>query len=153
MLDLQDRKILMLLQDDADRPTTAIAEEVNLSQSACSRRIAALKDAGYIDGSSARLNRRRLNLPTTIFLLVRTSQHAETWLRKFQSAVNAIPEIVEVHRLTGNCDYILKVVLPNVEHYDVIYKRLIRQVDMFEMSAYISMETVKLSNGLPLDHI
>jgi Lrp/AsnC family transcriptional regulator len=67
--------------------------------------------------------------------------------------VNSIPEIVEVHRLTGNFDYILKLVLPNVEYYDTVYKQLLKRLEMYDMSAYISMETVKLSPGLPTRHI
>lgn len=134
-------------------PVARIAELVALSQSACSRRIAALTEAGFIIGSTARLDRRRLNLPTTIFVLVRTSQHSEHWLRAFRQAVDAIPEIVEVHRLTGNFDYIMKIVLPNVEHYDIVYKALIHRVELFDMSAYISMETVKASDVLPLDYL
>lgn len=134
-------------------PVARIADEVSLSASACSRRIAALQEQGTIAGTMARLDRKQLNLPTTIFLLVKTSRHADDWLQKFQTAVDGIPEIVEVHRVTGNYDYILKVVLPNVEYYDVIYKRLVHRIELFEMSAHISMETVKLSNGLPLNHI
>ena len=153
MLDDRDRKLLAVLQADAAAPVTEIAKVVSLSPSACSRRIAALHEQGFIVGTAARLDRQRINLPTTIFVLVRTSRHADNWLEKFQAAITAIPEIVEAHRLTGNFDYILKVVLPNVEHYDVIYKRLIRRIELFEMSAYISMETVKLSNSLPLDHL
>ena len=68
---------------------------------------------------------------------------------EFRAAVTAIPEIVEVYRLTGNVDYIMKIVLPNVEHYDVIYKRLVARIELFEMSAYISMETLKFGTAVP----
>ena len=152
MLDDRDRKILGLLQADADMPVGEIAESVALSPSACSRRIARLREEGYIARTMVELDRRRIGLPTTVFVVVRTGSHAAGWLEKFHSAVNAVPEIVEVHRLTGNFDYILKIVLPDVEHYDVVYKQLVSRIELFDMSAYISMETVKAAKGLPTNY-
>lgn len=153
MLDDRDRRILSMLQENSEIPVSEIAEQLSLSPSACSRRIARLRAEGYIIGSIALLDRNRINLPTTIFLLVRTGHHSAGWLEQFHSAVSAIPEIVEVHRLTGNFDYILKLVLPNVEYYDTVYKQLLKRMEMYDMSAYISMETVKMSPGLPTKHI
>lgn len=153
MLDDRDRRILALLQADAETPVAEIAEKVALSPSACSRRIARLRADGYVTGTMALLDRRKINLPTTIFLLVRTGRHAEDWLDRFHAAVSIIPEIVEVHRLTGNFDYILKLVLPDVEYYDTVYKQLLRRIELYDMSAYISMETVKLSPALPTNHV
>ena len=149
MLDERDRKLLTLLQTNAETPVNDLAEAVALSPSACSRRIARLKEEGYVTGSVAHLDRAKIGLPTTVFLVVRTGQHSISWLTAFHDAVAAIPEIVEVHRLTGNFDYVLKLVLPNVEHYDVIYKQLVSRVEMFDLSAYISMETVKQETALP----
>jgi len=152
MLDLRDRKILDLLQADAEMSVNAIADAVALSPSACSRRIARLREEGYIARSVAWLDRRKLGLPTTVFVIVRTGRHEAGWLEQFHAAVSGIPEIVEVHRLTGNFDYIIKLVLPNVEHYDVIYRQLVGRIELFDVSAYISMETVKLSTGLPTNY-
>lgn len=153
MLDDRDRKILDLLQADAEMAVSDIAEAVSLSASACSRRITRLREEGYIGKSAALLDRRKMGLPTTVFVIVRTGKHEAGWLDQFHAAVSTIPEIVEVHRLTGNFDYILKLVLPNVEHYDVIYRQLVGRVELFDMSAYISMETVKLSTGLPTNYV
>ena len=152
MLDDRDRKILDLLQANAEMAVADIAERVALSASACSRRIARLKEDGYIAGSAALLDRKAMGLPTTVFVIVRTGRHEAGWLSQFHAAVSTIPEIVEVHRLTGNFDYILKLVLPNVEHYDVIYKQLVGRIELFDMSAYISMETVKLATGVPTQY-
>lgn len=152
MLDERDRKILSLLQADAEQPVNDIAASVALSPSACSRRIARLKEEGFIARTTAELDRRKMGLPTTVFVIVRTGSHAADWLEKFHLAVSAIPEIVEVHRLTGNFDYILKIVLPDVEHYDVVYKQLVSRIELFDMSAYISMETVKAAQGLPTNY-
>ena len=149
MIDDRDQTILSLLQENSDRPVAEIAAEVSLSASACSRRIQRLEAEGHISRRVALLDRQRMNLPTTIFVLVKTSQHAVGWLDEFRAAVTAIPEIVEVYRLTGNVDYIMKIVLPNVEHYDVIYKRLVSRIELFEMSAYISMETLKFGTAVP----
>lgn len=149
MLDERDRRILELLQADAEMQVSEVAERVALSASACSRRIARLREDGYIAGSVAVLDRKSMGLPTTVFVIVRTGRHEAGWLNQFHAAVSTIPEIVEVHRLTGNFDYILKLVLPNVEHYDVIYKQLVGRIELFDMSAYISMETVKLATGVP----
>jgi Lrp/AsnC family transcriptional regulator len=152
VLDDRDRRILSLLQADADMPVTQIAEDVALSPSACSRRITRLKEEGYIARTLVELDRRKIGLPTTVFVIVRTGSHAAGWLEKFHAAVAAIPEIVEVHRLTGNFDYILKIVLPDVEHYDVVYKQLVSRIELFDMSAYISMETVKAAKGVPTNY-
>ncbi len=153
MLDDRDRTLLALLQADAEMSVADMADRVALSPSACSRRIARLKAEGYVTGTMAVLDRARLNLPTTIFVLIRTGRHAEDWLERFHRAVSDIPEIVEVHRLTGNFDYILKMLLPNVEYYDVVYKQLVRRIELTDMSAYISMETVKLAPALPTSHV
>lgn len=153
MLDDRDRRLLTLLQENAETPVAELADRLALSPSACSRRITRLRTAGYIRGAMALLDRDKLNLPTTIFLLVKTGRHAEDWLAQFHKAVSDVPEIVEVHRLTGNFDYILKLVLPNVEYYDTVYKDLLRRVELFDMAAHISMETVKLSPALPTHHL
>ena len=149
MLDDRDRKILACLQEGAEPPVGDLALKVNLSASACSRRILRLREEGYIARHVALLDRHRMRLPTTVFVIVKTSQHSPAWLEGFHAAVTAIPEIVEVHRLAGNFDYILKIVLPDVEHYDTIYKRLVQKVPLAEVSGYISMETVKSSTGVP----
>ena len=153
MLDDRDHKILALLQANAQTPLAEMAELVSLSLSACSRRIVRLQEAGYIARHVAILDRKRMKLPTTVFVIVKTGQHQPEWLEKFRAAVIGIPEIVEAHRLTGNFDYILKIVLPDVEHYDVIYKRLVQRCEMFSVSGYISMETLKLETSIPTSYV
>lgn len=152
MLDDRDRSLLALLQTNAGTSMTELAERVNLSVSACSRRVQRLRDAGYIARDVALLDRTQAGLPTTIFAIVRSSQHSAGWVDAFRAAIVDIPEIVEVHRLTGNFDYILKIVLPNVEHYDVIYKRLVNRIVLSDISAYISMETLKFDTAIPTDY-
>ncbi|KAJ36426.1 ArsR family transcriptional regulator, partial [Agrobacterium tumefaciens] len=86
MIDDRDRRILAILQENAETPLADIAEEVSLSLSACSRRITRLRTEGYVTGTMALLDRRKINLPTTVFLLVRTGLHAEDWLDRFHAA-------------------------------------------------------------------
>lgn len=152
MLDDRDRALLARLQRDADTPVAALAGQVALSPSACTRRIARLRVEGFLVRLVALLDRRRMNLPTTVFVTVKTSQHSADWLERFRAALADIPEIVEAHRLTGSVDYILKIVLPDVEHYDEIYKRLIQRVTLADVSAYISMETIKYESALPVTY-
>ena len=149
MLDDRDRRILAVLQDDAETPVAEIAERVSLSASACSRRIARLKEEGYIARQVAILDRRKMKVPMTVFVIVKTAHHSTAWLEKFRTVVAGIPENVEVHRLAGTFDYILKIVLPDIEHYDVVYKRLVNWIELFDVSAYISMETLKGETAVP----
>ena len=149
MLDERDRKLLDLLQADADMALSDLAERVHLSPSACSRRVSRLREDGYIRRNVAVADRRRLNLGMTVFVMVKTARHSADWLERFRAAVSDIPEIVEVHRLAGNLDYIVKIVVGDIAHYDAIYKRLVGRVDLFDVSAYISMETLKDEPGLP----
>ena len=128
MLDDRDRAILALMQVDAGMGIGTISEKVHLSVSACSRRIQRLEEEGYIARRVAILDRARIGLPTTVFALIRTAHHADDWIETFRRVIADIPEIVEVHRLTGTYDYILKIVLPSVEHYDVVYKTIVLRI-------------------------
>lgn len=152
MFDPIDRHILAILQADSEIAVTVIADRVGLSVSACSRRIQRLRDDGTIARCVAVLDRRRMGVPTTVFVLIRSGRHAPDWVDAFRAAIADVPEIVEAHRLTGNFDYMLKLVLPNVEHYDVVYKNLTRRLELFDMAAYISMETLKAETMLPTGH-
>ncbi|MDQ0320797.1 Lrp/AsnC family transcriptional regulator [Pararhizobium capsulatum DSM 1112] len=152
MLDERDRRILTLLQEDASLAVSTLAERVHLSVSACSRRIQRLEETGYIARRIVVLDRERMGVPTTVFALVKTTHHADDWIDIFRKVIGEIPEIVEAHRLTGNYDYILKVVLPRVEHYDVIYKQIVRKVELFDVSASISMEVLKSGTGVPVEY-
>lgn len=152
MLDERDRKLLDLLQHDSALSVADLADRVALSVSACSRRIQRLEAEGYIARHTVVLDRGRLGLPTTVYALIRTAHHSAEWMERFAAVIASIPEVVEAHRLTGNVDYILKIVLPRVEHYDVIYKQIVRKVELFDVSAAISMETLKDGGELPVHY-
>ncbi|SCB57446.1 transcriptional regulator, AsnC family [Rhizobium aethiopicum] len=152
MLDDRDRRILDTLQRDAGISVTDLAERVALSVSACSRRIQRLEESGHIARRIVVLNRERMGVPTTVFALVKTAHHSDEWTESFRRVIADIPEIVEAHRLTGNHDYILKIVLPRVEHYDVIYKQIVRKLELFDVSASISMEELKNGMAIPVGY-
>lgn len=141
-----------MLQKNAGISVTDLAERVALSVSACSRRIQRLEESGHIARRIIVLDRERMGVPTTVFALVKTAHHSDEWTEAFRRIISDIPEIVEAHRLTGNHDYILKIVLPRVEHYDVIYKQIVRKLELFDVSASISMEELKHRMAIPVGY-
>jgi len=149
-MDQKDRDILRILQDNAGLSTNELAEHVALSRTAVWRRVRALEKQGIIRGRVTLLDPEALGFGLTIFALVRTNQHSDQWFAKFQRAVAAIPEILEFHRTSGDIDYLLRVVARDMRHYDDIYKRLIRQVDLADVSSTFVMETFKADTRLPL---
>ncbi len=150
MLDDRDRRLLALLQEDAELPLAVLAEQVSLSPSACSRRVQRLREEGYLRASVAVLDRRRMGVPTTVFVMLRAGRHAADWVERFRHAIADLPEVVEAHRITGTADYVLKLVLPNVEHYDDVYKRLTGRIELSDVTAHISMETLKAETAVPV---
>ncbi len=152
MLDDRDRRILTWLQRDADMPLAELAERVHLSASACSRRVTRLKEDGYILRSVAVLDRDKMHVGGTVFVVIKTAHHTADWLERFRDALGDIAEIVEAHRLAGNLDYIVKIVVRDIGHYDAIYKRLVSRIELSDVSAYFSMETLKDDTALPTAH-
>ena len=151
-LDATDRAILALLQEDADIPMAKLAEAVNLSPTPCWRRVQRLKEDGVITRQVALLNPAKLNLGVTVFVSVRTNQHSQAWFDRFHAAVTQIPEVVEFYRMSGEMDYLLRVVVPSIAAYDAVYKRLIAGSDLFDVSSSFAMEQIKLTTALPLDY-
>jgi len=150
-MDRLDKKILACLQEDAGLSVAEVAERVGLSSTPCWRRIRNLEDAGIIRGRVALLDRERLNLGTTVFVAVRTSEHNEDWLNRFAETVASFPEVVEFYRMSGDIDYLLKVVAADIPAYDAFYKRLIAAVDLTDVSSSFAMEEIKSTTALPLD--
>ncbi len=151
-MDRIDRKILNLLQRDTTLSLAELSEQVGLSSSPCWRRIQNLEAAGVINRRVALLDRRRLNLGTVVFVRVGTSDHSEGWLSGFAQAIEAIDEVVEFYRMTGDTDYLLKIVVPDIEAYDAVYKRLIQVPGLADVSASFAMEEIKHTTALPLDY-
>ena len=152
-MDALDKKILAALQRDASLPLSDIAEKVGLSTTPCWRRIKALEDAGVIKGRVAVLEAAKLNLGVTVFVAIRTQHHNDEWLQKFARAVADIPEIIGLYRMAGDVDYLMKVVVSDIDGYDAVYKRLIAKIDLSDVSSTFVMETIKETTALPLTAI
>ena len=148
-IDALDRKILRALQQDSDEPIADLAERLGLSRSACSRRIARLAELGVIERSVALLSQSKLGLWLTVFITIKTNQHNAAWSRQFQAVVEQLPGVLEVHRLGGEIDYLLKAVVTDMPGYDALYQQLIK-ADLYDVSASFVMETMKHTTELPL---
>ncbi|WP_181257106.1 Lrp/AsnC family transcriptional regulator [Pseudaminobacter soli (ex Li et al. 2025)] len=145
-----DKKILSEIQKDASLSVSAIAERVSLSPTPCWRRLQRLEREGFIDGRVTLLNQERVGLELTVFVMIRTNQHNRGWLDRFSAAVGKFPEIVEVNRLAGEYDYLLKVITRNNAAYDAFYKNFIDEIELSDVTSCFSMEQIKYSTELPL---
>ena len=150
-MDRLDQKILDCLQEDAGLSVAEVAERVGLSSTPCWRRIRNLEDAGIIRSRVALLDREKLGLGTIVFVAIKTREHNEGWLSRFAETVGQFPEIVELYRMSGEIDYLMKVVVADIPAYDAFYKRLIAAVDLSDVSSSFAMEEIKFTTALPLD--
>ena len=150
-LDRIDKAILALLQENALLSLEQIAEKVKLSTTPCWRRVQQLREAGVIRKHVAILDPAALNLAVTVFVSIKTAQHNASWLERFARGVRDMPEIVECYRMSGDVDYLLKVVVPDIQGYDAVYKKLIKLAELFDVSSSFAMEQIKYTTALPLD--
>ena len=151
-MDKIDKVILELLQANAGVSLQEVSEKVSLSTTPCWRRIQRLEKEGFIRQRVALLNADKLNVGVTVFVSVRTSEHNEKWVRKFTGVVASIPEIVECYRMSGDVDYLLRVVVPDIKGYDAVYKKLIREIELADVSSSFAMEQIKYTTALPLEY-
>src|SRR5262245_1904983 len=151
MLDEMDIKILKILQQDCTRSVADIGKEVGLSTTPCWRRIQKLEAAGVIQRRVAILNAPRVNAGVTVFVSIKTDEHSLAWLERFHAAVVDFPEVVEFYRMSGEVDYLLRVVVPDIAAYDDFYKRLISRIEISKVSSAFAMEQIKYTTALPLD--
>jgi len=151
-LDQIDRRILNVLQTSADAPLDAIAEKAALSRNACWRRIKRMEAEGVIVGRATLLSPDALNVGLTVFIAVRTDRHAAEWLETFKRAVADMPEIIGVFRMSGDVDYLLQAVVPDMKAYDALYQRIIARVPLSDVSSSFVMEEIKRTTALPLGY-
>jgi Lrp/AsnC family transcriptional regulator len=150
-LDKIDRQILGLLQADAGLPIQQIAERVGLSVNPCWRRIRQMEQSGVIQKRVALVNPEKVGLGLTVYVRVKTNQHSAAWAKKLNEVIAAMPEILECHRIGGDVDYLLKVVVEDMAGYDRTYRELIdRLPSLADVSALFSMERLKSVTGLPI---
>lgn len=150
-LDKIDRKILTLLQKDATTPVAEIGRKVGLSTTPCWRRIQKMEEDGVIRGRVAVLDPAKVNAGVTVFVSVKTNEHNEAWMRKFAAVVEDFTEVVEFYRMSGDVDYLLRVVVPDIGAYDNFYKRLIGKIALTDVSSAFAMGQIKYTTALPLD--
>ncbi len=145
-----DLKILAILQEDCTMPVAEIGKRVGLSTTPCWRRIQKLEEAGVIERRVALLNAKKMNAGVTVFVAITTSQHSQEWLDRFHRAIQEFSEVVEFYRMSGQVDYLLRVVVPDIDAYDHFYKRLISSIELSDVSSTFAMEQIKFTTELPL---
>ncbi|OWQ47750.1 ArsR family transcriptional regulator [Roseateles noduli] len=152
-LDSIDRKILDILQRDASVQVSDLAAEVGLSTTPCWRRVQRLKESGVITRNVMLVDPKKVNVGVTVFVSVRTNVHSQAWFDQFRAAIEAIPEVVEFYRMSGDVDYLLRVVVPDIAAYDQVYRRLIAGTQLSDVSSSFAMEELKFTTALPLSYI
>jgi len=152
-MDHIDKKILSLLQTNADIPVAELSKKVNLSSTPCWLRISKLYKQGYIKKKVAVIDRNKINLSTVAFVQIRTSQHNMAWSKKFIDGVKEMDEVVEFYRLSGTTDYLLKVLFPSIGKFDEFYKKLTDKIDLSDVTTSFAMEEIKQTSNLPLNYI
>ncbi len=149
-LDAIDRKILVLLQDDASLSVAEIGHRVGLSSTPCWKRIQKLEAEGVIAKRVALVDPEKVGLGITVFVSIETPDHSEEWLDRFAKTVGAMPEVMEFYRMAGDVDYMLRVVASDMHAYDQFYKRLIAAVPLKNVTSRFAMEKIKSTTALPI---
>jgi Lrp/AsnC family leucine-responsive transcriptional regulator len=153
-LDAIDRRIIRALQADGRLSNADLAQRVGLSASPCLRRVHRLEHEGYIEGYRAMLSRDQIGLGLTVFVGVKIEGHASAEATAFEQAVVAFPEIVACHMVSGEVDYLLEVVVPDLNHYrGFLLNKLLELSIVREVRSNIAIQTLKAGAVLPLDHL
>lgn len=153
MYDSFDRKILDILQSDSDLPVAEIAERVGLSQTPCWRRIRKMEADGLIRKRVVLLDQKKANVPLTVFISVKAPRHSSDWLNSFKKIIFDMGEVLEAYRLTGEVDYMLRIAVPDIESYDVLYKRMIEKLEFSNLVSAIAMEELKFTTAIPTSYL
>ena len=149
-MDSIDRKILAIVQEDASLPVADIATQVNLSPTPCWRRLQKLEEAGVIERRVALVDPQALGLDVTVFVEIESPDHSKHWLDGFAAVVSEMPEVMEVYRMAGDVDYLLKITVPNMASYDEFYQWLIATVALKNVTSRFAMERVKFTTAYPV---
>lgn len=148
--DATDKRILELLQVDASMPLAELAQHVHLTQTPCWKRVQRLKRSGVIRRQVTLCDARALGVGTTVFVSLRTGQYSSEWSERFSSVVSKVPEVVEVYRMTGDTDYLLRLAVAGIDDYDRVYQNLTSSIPMNDVTSHFAMEQVKYSTALPV---
>jgi len=150
VLDRIDRRLLALLQEDATLSIADLADRIGLSTTPCWKRIKRLEQAGLILRRVAILDRNKLGLGVTVIVAVRAARHSDEWLQAFADGVAALPEVVEFYRMSGEIDYLLKIVARDIADYDRIYRKLIAVTELHDVTSSFAMQEIKSTTALPI---
>ena len=149
-MDATDVKILNLLQADASLTVKQIAEQIPLSVTPCWKRIQKLEETGIIRARVALLDPDKVNASVTVFVAIKTGQHTREWIERFNTEVNKLPEVMEIYRMSGEVDYLLRVAVSSIEAYDRFYKKLIDRIELSSVVSSFAMEQIKYTTALPI---
>ena len=149
-LDAIDRKILTVLQQDASLSVAEIGDRVGLSSTPCWKRIQRLEADGVILKRVALIDQDKIALGITVFVSVETGDHSQDWLGRFAQVVGAMPEVMEFYRMAGDVDYMLRVIVPDIQGYDAFYKKLIAAIPLKNVTSRFAMERIKQTTALPI---
>ena len=149
-MDAIDRKILTLLQQDASLSVAEIGNRVGLSSTPCWKRIQRLEADGVIQKRVALVDQDKIGLGVTVFVSIETRDHSQEWLARFAETVGSMPEVMEFYRMAGDVDYMLRVVVTDIQGYDAFYKRLIGSVPLKNVTSRFAMEKIKSTTALPV---
>ncbi|GMM69716.1 MAG: Lrp/AsnC family transcriptional regulator [Pseudomonadota bacterium] len=153
LVDKTDRAILTLLQQNAEKPIAEIAEQVGLTVTPCWRRIQKLEERGIISKRVTLLQGRALGLTMTVFVQVKAGRHDGKWLESFAKHAASFDEVVECYRMSGEYDYLLKVLVTDMDCFDHFYKRLVNGLEFSDVTSSFAMEQIKYTTALPLNHL
>ena len=149
-MDAVDRKILVVVQQDASLSVAEIGQRVGLSSTPCWKRLQRLEAEGVIMRRVALVDPDKIGLGITVYVSIETGDHSEEWLKKFAEFVGAMPQVMEFYRMAGDVDYMLRVVVPDIAGYDAFYKKLIGTVPLKNVTSRFAMERIKSTTALPI---
>lgn len=149
-MDRTDAKILDVLQTNAALSIGEVAERTGVDAETCAERIKRLEDDGVILERVALLDPRKVGANMTAFVAITTPEHSQEWLDQFHSAVMSFPEVMDFYRMSGQVDYLLRVVVPDIDAYDVFYKKLIAAAKLKDVSSTFAIEQIKHTTKLPV---
>ena len=149
-MDAIDKKILATLQEDASLSVAEIGQRVGLSSTPCWKRIQKLEADGVIQKRVALVDQVKIGLGITVFVSIETGDHSQEWLARFADTVSAMPEVMEFYRMAGDVDYMLRVVVADMQSYDTFYKKLIATAPLKNVTSRFAMEKIKSTTLLPI---
>ncbi len=149
-MDAIDKKILATLQEDASLSVAEIGQRVGLSSTPCWKRIQKLEADGVIQKRVALVDQVKIGLGITVFVSIETGDHSQEWLARFADTISAMPEVMEFYRMAGDVDYMLRVVVADMQSYDTFYKKLIAAAPLKNVTSRFAMEKIKSTTLLPI---